>query len=379
MREYNLTANNEKIKVVHLIGSTGLYGAERWILALMRALDPDWVPSVLVNLVDGENEVSEVVAAARQRGLDAMDFYTGGKFNPFSAVRMARWAREQGVQIIHGHGFKSDVFGLLASRLAGCKIMTTPHGWSVEKDRKLQMYEQLDRLLFRLMDLVCPLSPELAKGLKSAVSAARLKLVYNGVDIDEVRAAMTGNRNHTEDFVIGYVGRLVKLKNLETLLASFHILQADRPNVRLKIVGDGPERANLEHQAKQLGIGECIEFLGFREDAVSCLKDFDVFVLPSLSEGIPRCVMEAMAASVPVIVSDIQGNRNLVSHGETGLIFSTGDSCNLAEMLVQIMDNPAEACALAIRGNRKIEEQYSNKKMAAEYTRLYQELLARHA
>ena len=374
-----MNSGDGKIHVLHLIGSTGLYGAERWILALMRALDPDKVQSTLINLVDDQNEVSEVVAAACQRGLVAMDFYTGGKFNPFSAVRMARWVREQNVRIIHGHGFKSDGFGLLTSRLAGCKMMTTPHGWSVEKDRKLQMYEQLDRLLFRFMDLVCPLSPELAKGLKGAIPSDKLRLVYNGVDIDEVRAAQSGNRKDTEDFVIGYIGRLVKLKNLETLLNSFHILKNSRPNVRLMIVGDGPERSNLEHQAKQSDIGERVEFLGFREDAVAFLKEFDVFVLPSLSEGIPRCIMEAMAASVPVVVSDIPGNRNLVSHGDTGLIFSTDDSCGLAELLVQIMDNPAEAAAMAIRGNRKVEEQYSNRKMAAEYTRLYQELLDTHA
>ncbi|MFA7059471.1 MAG: glycosyltransferase family 4 protein [Pedobacter sp.] len=374
-----MNAVGEKIHVVHLIGSTGLYGAERWILALMRALDPDKVQSTLINLVDDQNEVSEVVSAAHQRGLAAMDFYTGGKFNPFSAVRMARWVREQNVRIIHGHGFKSDGFGLLTSRMAGCRMMTTPHGWSVEKDRKLQLYEQLDRLLFRFMDLVCPLSPELAEGLKDSTVAAKLRLVYNGVDIDEVRAAQSREKRHTEDFVIGYIGRLVKLKNLETLLNSFHILKAERPNVRLMIVGDGPERSNLESQAKQLGIGEQVEFLGFREDAVAFLKEFDVFVLPSLSEGIPRCIMEAMAASVPVVVSDIPGNRNLVSHGDTGLIFSTDDSCGLAELLVQIMDNPAEAAAMAIRGNRKVEEQYSNRKMAAEYTRLYQELLDPHA
>lgn len=370
-----MNAVGEKIHVVHLIGSTGLYGAERWILALMRALDPDRVQATLINLVDDENEVSEVVTAARQRGLTAMDFYTGGKFNPFSAVRLARLVRAQRVRIIHGHGFKSDVFGLLTSRLSGCRMMTTPHGWSVEKDIKLQIYEQLDRVFFRLMDLVCPLSPALTEGLKDFIDASKLKLVYNGVDIDEVRAAQSGDRKYVEDFVIGYIGRLVTLKNIETLLASFQLFTTSRLNVRLMIVGDGPERANLEYLAKQLGIEERIEFLGFREDAVACLKDFDVFVLPSLSEGIPRCIMEAMAASVPVVVSDIPGNRNLVSHGDTGLIFPVGDSCCLTEMLVQIMDNPAETAAMALRGCRKVDEQYSNRKMAAEYTRLYQELL----
>jgi len=371
-----LSPDKRKIHVLHLIGSTGLYGAERWILALMRALDPDSIQSTLINLVDNENEVSEVVVAARRRGLTAMDFYTGGRFNPLSAIRMARWAREQHVSIIHGHGFKSDFFGYLAGRLAGCAVMTTPHGWSVEKNRKLQLYEKLDRVLFRFMDLVCPLSIELIAGLKSSVDATKLRLVLNGVDIDEVRAALSTNRSQTEYFVIGYIGRLVTLKNLETLLASFHMLTADKPKVRLMIVGDGPERENLENQAQQLGIREHIEFLGFREDAVAFLKEFDVFVLPSLSEGIPRCIMEAMAASLPVVASDIPGNRNLVSHGETGLLFTVGDSRTLADKIRYMMDHPAAAREMALCGKRKVEAEYSNRRMARVYTALYQELLA---
>lgn len=362
--------------MLHLIGSTGLYGAERWILALMRALDSDSIQSTLINLVDNENEVSEVVTAARRRGLTAMDFYTGGRFNPLSAIRMARWAREQNVTIIHGHGFKSDFFGLLAGRLAGCAVMTTPHGWSVEKNRKLQMYEQLDRVLFRLMDLICPLSEKLVEDLKASVATAKLKLILNGVDIDEVRTALPTQRNNTENFVIGYIGRLVKLKNLETLLTAFHMLSADKPNVRIMIVGDGPERENLENQAQQLGIGERVEFLGFRDDAVAFLNDFDVFVLPSLSEGIPRCIMEAMAASVPVVASDIPGNRNLVADGETGLLFTVGDSRDLAEKIRYMMDQPAAAREMAHCGNRKVEAEYSNRRMAREYTALYRGLMA---
>jgi glycosyltransferase involved in cell wall biosynthesis len=362
--------------VLHLIGSTGLYGAERWILALMRALDPVTVQSTLVNLVDNKNEVSEVVAAARQRGQTAMDFYTGGRFNPFSAARMVRWVREQDVRIIHGHGFKSDLFGFLTSRMAGCAMMTTPHGWSVEKDRKLQMYEQLDRWLFRFMDLVCPLSPALAEGLKSSIHAARLRLVYNGVDIDEVQAALSAKRNHSDDYVIGYIGRLVPLKNLETLLASFQLLKVDRPHIRLVIVGDGPERGNLEHQAKHLGLKGRVDFLGFRDDAAACLGDFDLFVLPSLSEGIPRCIMEAMAASVPVVVSDIPGNRSLVSNGKTGLLFPVGDSRELADKIRYMMDHPDASREMALCGKRKVEDEYSSRKMAREYTGLYYELMA---
>lgn len=372
-----MTHDNRKIHVLHLIGSTGLYGAERWVLALIRALDPDVIQSTLINLVDNKFEVSEVVMAARKRGFAAMDFYTGGRFNPFSTVKMARWVRDQNVRIIHGHGFKSDMFGLLAGRIAGCAVMSTPHGWSVEKNRKLQIYEQLNRRIFRYMNLVCPLSPALVEGLNHCMDSAKLRLVFNGVDIDEVQAALAVRRNKNSAFVIGYVGRLVPLKNLETLLRAVQLLQNESQNIKLMIIGDGPERENLEDLAQNLEISVRVEFLGFRDDAVVFFNDFDVFVLPSLSEGIPRCIMEAMAASLPVIASDIPGNKNLVIHGDTGLLFIAGDSHSLAEQIRHVMSDQNAARAMALRGNSKVVEEYSSRRMAQDYTALYHELVGR--
>lgn len=362
------------IHVVQLIGSTGLYGAERWILALMRALDPALVQSTLINLVDAPEEVSEVAVAARQRGLTAFDFYTGGKFNLFSAARMARWLCEHQVMVVHGHGFKSDFFGLLASRISGCKMMTTPHGWSVEKDWKLQMYEQFDRKLFRFMDVVCPLSPELANGLRNDTLPSKVRLISNGVDIDEVREAQKADVDGGNDFVVGFIGRLVPLKNVETLLNAMQLVQSWRPQVRLKIVGAGPERVVLEQRAKDLGIGNQVDFLGFRDDAVALLKTFNLFVLPSLSEGIPRCVMEAMAAGVPVVASDIPGNRNLIKPNETGMLFPCWDSKGLATTVAYLMDHPQETTKMAECASRLVEKIFSNRTMAREYTKIYQSL-----
>jgi glycosyltransferase involved in cell wall biosynthesis len=145
--------------------------------------------------------------------------------------------------------------------------------------------------------------------------------------------------------------------------------------VRLVLIGDGPKRIDLEAEVNRLGIESSVQFLGFRDDAVAWLNDFDAFVLPSLSEGIPRCIMEAMSVSVPVVASDIPGNRNLVSHGETGLCFVPGDCNDLFEKLLFLMDHPGEVKSMANRANKKIEEEYSSWKMGREYTLLYNELM----
>lgn len=365
------------MRVVHLIGSTGLYGAERWVLALMRALDTRSVQATLINLVDEQGGASEIVAAAQRRGLDAFDFFTGGKFQPYSAARLAEWMRGEHVSIIHGHGFKSDVVGILAGKLAGCKVMTTPHGWSLDDNLKLMMYEKLDRNIFRFMDMVCPLSPDLAKGIERYADSSKIRLIANGVDIDEVQSMPSAVRQEKDCFLLGYIGRLVEGKDVATLLNSIKAVADCRGKIRLMVIGEGPEQGALMAQAVRLGIDAITEFAGFKPDATAYLKICDAFILPSLSEGTPRCVMEAMAAGIPVVASDIPGNRNLVIDQETGLLFAPGDSLALAEKIGALMLHPEEAQAMANRARKKVEAEFSNRKMAEEYTSIYYELYAR--
>lgn len=361
--------------MLHLIGSTGLYGAERWILALMRTAPATRFKSILANLVDTKGYGSAVVQAAHQRGLAALDFYTGGTFNPLTIFQLAHWVRQRNIRIIHSHGYKSDLIGLVVARLTRCKILATPHGWSLEKDKKLQFYEKLDRVLFNFMDRICPLSPELESGIRKGTSTALVKLIYNGVDIDEIRTAPPFPITDSGEYVIGYIGQLIERKNLGTLLAAVKMIVGKRPNMRLMVIGDGPERSYLQNEAARLGISSQVRFLGFRTDAVRYLKTFDAFVLPSLMEGIPRCIMEAMAAGIPVVVSDIAGNRALVAHGKTGRIFAPGDSRDLADQLDYLIEHPDEATTMAIHGMKRIEQSYSSRKMAKEYHTLYQELI----
>ena len=194
------------IHVGHLIGSTGIYGAERWILAQMRYLDPRRTQASIINLIDEPGESSEIVAEAQKRGCAAVDFFTGGRFNPCAALRLADLARQRGISILHSHGYKADMMALMAGRWAGIKVISTPHGWSKENDRKLRLYETVDRLLLKFFDQLCPLSSELYNDLQTAgVKRSKTTLILNGVDIGEIdeapaRPKTDGKRR------IGYIG-----------------------------------------------------------------------------------------------------------------------------------------------------------------------------
>jgi glycosyltransferase involved in cell wall biosynthesis len=208
-------------------------------------------------------------------------------------------------------------------------------------------------------------------------------MIANGVDLDEVDAAApapgaaaplaASDSGAVDALTVGYVGRLVPGKRVDVLIDAFAALRLARK--RLLIIGEGPQQESLQRQAQARGVGAQVTFTGYREDRLQLLASLDVFVLPSESEGIPRCLLEAMAASVPVIASDIPGCRALVRHGETGELFAVGDVAGLADALRRAAASPAQRLARAAAGRRHVREHYSAAAMAEQYLALYRRLL----
>ncbi len=364
------------IKVVQLIGSTGVFGAERWILALMRYLDPNEVSCTIVNLVDEDSgKDSPIVIEAKSRGLNAIDFYTGGRFNPSASKRLAKWLERHNYNIIHSHGYKSDFVAYLTKKKKrDIFLISTPHGWSKEADLKLRLYEKTDRFLLKRFNYVVPLSISLLEGLKKdGINPIKLKLILNAVDLEEIDNVIPKELN--SPIYIGYIGRLIETKGLMTLLAAFKHLSSDFSDIRLGFVGEGPFKDELINSAKKFNLLNKVDFSGYQSNSVSYLKAFSVFVLPSLSEGIPRCVMEAMAAKVPVVASDIEGNRVLVEHNKTGLLVPVNDAKGLSDALYYMLTHKEEAQKMVENARAKIEVEFSARRMAQEYTDLYRELV----
>jgi glycosyltransferase involved in cell wall biosynthesis len=366
---------NRRLRVAHLIGSTGVYGAERWILALVRHLPADAVESVVVNLVDGGDDVSAMTREATAHGVAAVDFRTGGRFNPVGAVRLGRWLRASSIDVLHTHGYKADVLGLLAVCGRRLPLVATPHSWDPAPGTRLRAYETLDLALLRLADRVCPLSPALDETLQRArIPAARIRPILNAVDVGAVDAVPAAARLPGDGPLVGYIGRLASHKGVGCLVEAFGRLARVHREARLLVVGEGPLRPDLEAQASELAPGRVV-FTGYRDDALGLLKALDVLVLPSAHEGIPRCVMEAMAAGVPVVASDIPGTRLLVEDRETGLLVPPGDVGRLAGALDALLDDPHLGRALAKRARARVEADFSATRMAAEYLALYRELV----
>ena len=366
----------EKLKVLQLGSPTGLYGAERWILALTSHLDRQRVDSTVAVIRDDVSLAAPLCVEADRLGIKTLVFEAEGRVN-FSAVsRLRAYIRDKGVDILHTHAYKQDIIGLLASIGTSCKCVSTPHGWSREADLKLWCYERLNRAIFPFFDAVVPLSDELYRpllripGLKK-----RLHLIRNGVDLTEIEAATAcvsrlRRWNQQGIFVIGYIGQLIGRKGLDVLLEAVGSLPHDL-DWRLVIIGEGEKKRSLMEQAETMEHGDRVSFPGFRPDRLRWLNGFDCFVLPSQLEGIPRCLMEAMAAGVAVVATDIPGCTDLIDHQGTGLLFPVGDGSALTAALEKLAADGAGRRKLAHRGREYVRQRYSAGRMAREYEKLY--------
>lgn len=372
-------ATDSPIRVLHLGSPTGLYGAERWILALVNNMDRTRVDSTVAVIRDDPKLGADLCSEAGRQGFRTQVFEAYGKVN-LSAVRMLKgYLQAEGIDVLHTHGYKTDLIGLLAARGTRCKLVSTPHGWSKQAGLKLRLYEALDRRVFCHLHAVVPLSQDLFDDLSTkSCLRGKLHLIPNGVDLFDVRrpvaiapeiAAWTAEGR----FVFGYIGQLIKRKGLDVLLQALAGWSGD--NWRLALVGEGDERGALEAQARALGIGDRARFFGFREDRMAFLKGFDAFVLPSRLEGVPRCLMESMAAGVATIASDIPGCRDLITHGESGLLFMPDSVAGLRGALAQLARDETWRSRLASAGQRTIEENWSAEIMAERYGALYGELI----
>lgn len=372
----------KKTKVLQFICSSGFYGAERWVLALSKNLDQERFLSELVVTIEGNAPEPEIVKHFEASCGSVLQLPMKHKFD-FSVVnKLAEYIVNNDIEIIHTHGYKSDILGVLAARKAGIKVVITPHGFSTQIDFKLRAFIWLGCQSFRFADRVVPLSKQLMKDMKKfGVKDNKLTYVQNGVDLSEIeeQRCKTGNALKASapdnEVRIGFIGQMIARKQIEHILDVFQIQAKQNPNVKLYLLGDGDKRQELEAYAQQLDVSERIKFLGFRDDRIEWLHSFDLFVMSSVLEGIPRCLMEAMAMGIPVAAYDISGVDQLIKHQDTGYLATLNDKQELAKHWQTLIEEKDEANRVAENGLRFVNEYYSANRMAKEYEVVFDELL----
>lgn len=368
----------QTINVLQFICSTGFYGAERWILALAKHLDKQHIRCDLAVTLEANSQDLELVKHYKATCGETFEVPMSHKFDLKVINRLVELIKERNIHIIHTHGYKSDILGVLAAKKAGIPCVVTPHGFENAADFKLRAFIWLGCKAMKYAEKVVPLSKQLCDDARRhGVKEDKLVYIQNGVDLSEVEAQRLLPKADTQGIKkIGFVGQMISRKNIFDILDIFNELCEKHDNIILQLLGDGDQRQELEAYASKLKHKAKIEFLGFRDDRLELLQSFDLFVMTSTLEGIPRCLMEATAMGIPVAAYNIAGIDQLIEHEKSGLLANLGDKKTLSGYWEKLLFDEAYAQELSDNARDFVNEHYSAQRMANEYTDLFNQMMA---
>lgn len=368
-----------KLNVLQFICPTGFYGAERWILALAKHLPAEEVRCDLAITLEDNSRDHELVRKYREECGETFEIPMSHRFDLGVIKKLVSLIKEREIDVIHTHGYKSDILGVVAARKAGIKCVVTPHGFENVNDFKLRLFIWLGCKAMGFADRVVPLSSQLMEdSRRMGVKEDKLVYIQNGVDLSEVetqRLLPNPIKAMSKEKRIGFVGQMISRKNIHDILDIFEQLSTRHNNLRLIFVGDGDSRTELEAYAKKLKSTDKIEFLGFRNDRLELLQSFDLFVMTSTLEGIPRCLMEACAMGIPVAAYNIAGIDQLITHEQSGLLANPGDKDTLTGYWEKLLNDREYAQSLTDNAQQYVNKHYSAQRMANEYLALFNRLI----
>ncbi len=355
------------MKVLHVIESLEFGGAEAVVADLALASSSRCTVGVCCVKKSGalarrlEGKV-EVLSLGKREGNDAN-----------VPLQLARILRRGGFDVVHSHMWGVYLEAALAAKLAGARLIHTVHGLyprypdGTGARIRLAIRHWLERRTCTWHHGIVTVSEALAGYVSESIGIdrRRLEVIYNGISPRvRVRAERPGTRFVT-------CGRLAEVKNHAMMLRAFARIAGSRPDISLRIIGDGPTRADLERLAGTLGISPQVQFLGFRDDAADLLEDCDCFLMSSDYEGISIAMLEAMRAGLPVVATAVGGLREIVIEGETGFLTPQGDEARFADAMARLLGSARLRSTLGEAGAARQREIFSLETVVARYSDLY--------
>lgn len=365
------------LRILHLTASLYTGGAERLILGLVRQLN--------------RTEFDVHLCAIGRFGQDSMlgDFQQLDRpihlipiqrfYDPRILVALVQYVRHHQIDLIHTHLLYADILGRLVGQLLGLPVVSTLQNDPTDSRNTRLDKRWLSRLTahFTTTHLVT-VSNEIRQRFIAAwqVKEERISTIYNAVQMQPFLAipVLTPAEPIASPLTITTIGRLEAQKGQHLLLAAAKQVLAQFANVCFLFVGQGPLDEQLQTQAAQLGIADRVEFAGLRRDIPTILAQSDIFVLPSLWEGLPLAAIEAMAAARPVILTDVGGNRELITHEQEGLLIPPNDCVALTAALLGLLHSPEKRQKLGEQARAHARQHFHIDIITRQYEALYRAL-----
>lgn len=368
------------MRVVHVIKTRGLAGAERHLLDLMVGQRIRDVDACLLLLNTPTDEARGVAEAAAARGIPVSYETIHGHLDPGLVLRLRTHFRTLKPDIVHTHLLHADLYGIPAARLAGVRAVISSRHNDDPKRRKL-LLRLTNALLWRMADAGIAIS-EAVRRFSSAVEAVpprKIHTIYYGlplpvekIDKPAVRRALREELGlDPETPLLGMVCRLMEAKGLPDALNAFAIVARTFPDVHLVIAGTGDLLDSLQAQARSLNIDTRVHFLGWRDQPLQLIAALDILLMPSVREGFGMTLLEAMSQRIPIIGSTASAIPEVVKHNETGLTVPPRDPVALAEAITLLLNDKPLRMHYGLMGEDRLETLFSADRMVDETLALY--------
>jgi glycosyltransferase involved in cell wall biosynthesis len=354
-------------------------GGERQVFALVAGSAARGIAASLAARDGGE-----LLARARRDGLDARPLRVRIAYDPLAVAALSRWLRAERFDVVHLHDGGAASVGVAAAARARVPAIVHRRIASPLRRGILSRWKYAPRRVARFVAVSEAVAEVLARG---GIPREKIAVVPSGVDLTRLEALVAGRRDRTAQAretcapgtrvpgapVLGTVSKLAPKKGVDVVLRAFARVGAAIPEARLRVVGEGPERADLESSARELGIAERVELLGAAEDGAAAIAGFDLLLFGSRLEGSPGVVREAMALGTPVVALDAPGTVEVL--GGTGEI--AADPVEMAERALALLRDPLRARALAESARERVRRLYSMEAMVDATIALAREVAGR--
>lgn len=371
-----------QIPVLHLMNQVGDCSVARIIQRLVIHLGDEsysWHIGGLRGLVNMQEEFKHL-------NMQVVDFFDRGKGLLGEAKGLRQYVQMHRVGIVHSHGLRTSLAATLALvGLSHTRHLKTNHSLYSPRDRRLGLlYAMLERLSLYGPDHVIAVSQTMRRKIVKlpGLSAERVTVIQNGIDcasyyVPGERGPCRSEFGLSPRYqVIGSTGRIEIVKGLDLLLNAFSQVVVQYPHTCILIAGEGEERPGLEKLAANLGISQAVIWTGFRQDVPRLLAAMDIYVQPSVNEGLSLSILEAMAACKAVIATDVGGTPEVLAHQVTGILVPPGSSPAIGAAIVDLLDHPEKRVTLAQAAQDHVVQEYGVQRMVEGYRRVYESLVA---
>jgi len=375
------------LKIAVLATVTDFGGAERVVLSLTEHIkndEFDLVPIIFTVPSFTDNIFFKHLDRAGKKYYKVyVNNHKIKYLNPLANIfETYRLLKRNKFDLIHTHGYRADVLGIFLARLLGLPVISTCHGF-ISNDLHLTLYNRLDLFILRFARKIIAVSESIKSSLiKSGIKESSVTLIQNAVNGSYSVEAHTRNRKTKrkycgmteDDFVVGYVGRLSEEKGVGHLIEAIALLNKSGIPAKLLIIGEGPQRIELADRVKRANLEEKVFFTGFQDDVECWLSAMDVFTLPSLTEGTPVSLLEAMACGIPVVATAVGGVPQVIDSGKNGVLVSPGNPQDIKEAVQLLYKSEKLRNGLSGEAQKTINSQYNieewTRRIESEYLKL---------